>query len=109
MNPPSDDRPVHSIAFRKQRALNWLTHRSLDALRNCILGFRRKEGGHKCHRHVRWDAVYWRRCGRLWNGMDAGNMGMGIGEPSMIGFSLIGALLMMKLWNAVLAKRKTGY
>jgi len=41
--------------------------------------------------------------------MDAGNMGMGIGEPSMIGFSLIGALLMMKLWNAVLAKRKTGY
>jgi hypothetical protein len=35
--------------------------------------------------------------------------GWGIGEPSMIGFSLIGALLMMKLWNAVLAKRKTGY
>ena len=25
MNTPSDDRPVHSIAFRKRRALNWLT------------------------------------------------------------------------------------
>lgn len=35
--------------------------------------------------------------------------GWGIWGPSMIGFSLIGALLMVKLWNAVPAKRKTGH